>query len=337
MLSDLGLTVRGHDPTFWSTPIERADLYVIHWPEAIFWGDTSQKQLWSSIGRILTNLALLRARGTRTLWVVHNLQPHDLSPDRQRAWKMYAGSLSRLVDGWLTLSPSTARPAIDRYPALGRKRHSFIWHPPYADAYGGTRAQARAELGLPDGALVFGHAGHMRPHKNLAPLAAGFDQIAPDGSLLFLTGKAKHGAEDELGALDGTVRGLDYREGGMSAAEFDRALTAMDVFVAPYARFLHSGALVHALSRGCVVLAPRAPFTEDLAQELGADWVVLYDVEPDRTVLSTAAQAARRNAGQSPDLTALDPAQNIERLRILLSELGVETTRRNAEAADVTD
>ncbi|TQE98391.1 MAG: glycosyltransferase [Spiribacter salinus] len=334
MLSELGMTVQGHNPTLWTTPIETADLYVIHWPDAIFWGDASQKRLWFWIARVLTNLTLLKARGTRILWVVHNLQPHDLSPERQRAWTVYARGFSRLVDGWLTLSPSTAEPAIGRYPALGRKRHSFIWHPPYADAYGGPHAQARAELGLPEDALVFGHAGLLRPYKTLGPLAARFGEIAPDGAILLLTGMAKDGAERELDALVGAVRGLDYREGRLSAAEFDRALTAMDVFVAPYARFLHSGALVHALSRGCVVVAPRAPFTEDLERELGAAWVVLYEGdEPDMSVMAKAADGAQRQDGRMPDLSPLEPEQNLARLRDLLRGLGLDVKGETANAS----
>ena len=336
MFSELGVIVRPGNPGFWITPLQRADVYIIHWPDAIFWGKTSLKQLRFRIARILKNLALLKAHCTRILWFVHNLQPHDLSRERQRAWNVYARGLSRLVDGWLTLSPSTGALAISRYPALARKRHSFIWHPPYVDEYGGSRAQAREELGLSDEAMVFGHAGQLRPYKNLGSLAAQFEEISPDGALLLLTGIAKDGTERELNALVGKVRGLDYREGRLLASEFDRALTAMDVFVAPYGRFLHSGALVHALSRGCVVVAPRAPFTEDLVREFGQKWVVLYDGEFDATVLSRAALAARRQDGQSPDLTVLDPAQNIDRLRAFLSGLGLGVTTRGSEAAQVT-
>lgn len=330
MFSDLGMTIRSGDPRFWGTSVERADLYLIHWPDAIFWGNPSQKRLWFMIARVLTNLALLKARGTRILWFVHNLQPHDLSPDRQRAWNTYARGLSRLCDGWIALSPSTAEPVIDLYPALARKRYTFVWHPPYANAYGGTRVKARGELGLSEAAIVFGHAGLLRPYKNLAPLAQRFEEIAPEGATLLLAGMAKDGGK--LSALSSQVRGLDYREGKLSQSQFDRALKAMDVFVAPYSRFLHSGALVHALSRGCVVVAPRAPFTEDLAQELGADWVVLYDGEPDAAVMSRAADAADRQARQAPNLTTLEPAQNLHRLRDLLRNLGFDMSDRTPTA-----
>lgn len=324
MLSDHGVKVRTHNPTFWTTPLQTADLYVIHWPDAIFWNKSSKQRLWFRIARVLTNLALLKARGTRILWFVHNLQPHDLLPARQHAWTVYAGHLSRLVDGWITLSPSTADPVLQRYPHLAQKRHTFLWHPPYADAYGGTPTEARSELGLKAEKTLFGHAGLLRPYKNLVDLAARFERITPENSVLLLTGKAKRGTDDQLTGLSETVERLDYREGKLSPKAFDRALTAIDVFVAPYAQFLHSGALIHALSRGCVVVAPRAPFTRDLEALLGEDWVVLFEGEIDADVMSCAAAAAGRTAGQSPDLSALMPAANQGRLRDLLEDMGIE-------------
>lgn len=329
MLSDLGLEVRAGKPTRWTTPAKRSDLYVIHWPDAIFWNNASHARRWFSIARILTNLTILKARGTRILWFVHNLQPHDLPSDRQHAWDVYTSRLCELVDGWLTLSPSTGDLVLARYPKLADKHHSFIWHPPYADSYDGNRAQARDELGLSNQAMIFGHAGLLRPYKNLAPLAQRFEEIAPEGSVLLLTGQAKHGAGDELWELAAQVHGLDYREGKLSPSQFDRALKAIDVFVAPYAQFLHSGALVHALSRGCVVVAPRVPFTEDLARELGADWVVLYDGDPSAAVMAEAADAARRRDGQRPDLSAFHPKKNLERLHDLLTELGLNVNIRD--------
>lgn len=330
MLSDLGLSVRPGNPTFWGTSIQKADLYVVHWPDAIFWNnasnrwyDASNRRLWLSIARIVTNLTLLKARGIRILWFVHNLRPHDLSPRRQRAWTAYSNALARLVDGWVTLSPSTAEGVRRCFPALARTPHTFIWHPPYSDSYPGDRAQARAELGLPGSAVVFGHAGLLRPYKNLVPLAARFAQIAPHGASLLLTGMAQKAVDAELATLAQTTPALDYRKGKLKPEEFDRALKAMDVFVAPYAGFLHSGALVHALSRGCVVVAPQAPFTRDLAAVIGEDWVILYEEVPDSATLARAAEAAYRAKGLAPDLSMLEPAANMYRLHALLVELSL--------------
>ena len=115
---------------------------------------------------------------------------------------------------------------------------------------------------------------------------------------------------------------MDWRRGTLSPAAFDRTLLALDVFVAPYSRFLHSGALVHALSRGCVVVAPRAPFTAALADALGEDWVILYAYAVTAEILERARQSVCRLRGTFPDLSSFKPERNLNRLHALLQRIG---------------
>nr|WP_279611237.1 glycosyltransferase [Thermostichus vulcanus] len=260
----------------------------------------------------------LKLRGTRVLWFVHNLQPHDLHPEHHRAWGVYVSALLQLIDGWITLSPSTAGVVVERYPELSRKPQAFIWHPPYLISYSGNCEQARQELSLTSSALIYGHVGQLRPYKKLVPLAERFEQIAPPGSQLLIAGLAKDGVDSALAKLSNTRDALDFRPGSLTSEEFERVLTALDVFIAPYGNFLHSGALIHALSCGCVVVAPRVPFTCDLVEAVGSDWVITYDGEISTLTLAKAAISARSLTGERPDLSALEPSANLERLANLL-------------------
>lgn len=321
MLAHLGLSVRHGNPTFWKPPLQKVDLFVIHWPDAIFWSSRSVAQLWLLILQVITNFVFLKLRGTRVLWFVHNLQPHDLQLERRRAWDVYVSALSQLIDGWITLSPSTAEVAVERYPELSRKPQSFIWHPPYFISYNGNCEQARQELGLASSALIYGHAGQLRPYKKLVPLAKRFEQIAPPGSKLLIAGLAKDGVNFALAELSNTVAALDFRPGSLTSEDFERVLTALDVFIAPYGSFLHSGALIHALSCGCVVVAPRVPFTSDLAETVGSDWVIVYNGEISAVTLAKAAARARSLAGEKPDLSTLEPSANLERLAEFLASM----------------
>lgn len=329
MFSDLGMSVRPGDPNSRKMTLINADLFVVHWPDSIFSSNSSEMRLWFRMARVLTNLFLLKCCRTRILWFVHNLQPHDLPPHRQRAWTIHANALARLTDGWITLSPSTAILAKERFPALARKPHQYIWHPPYVDSSGQTREQARAKLGLSCTALIFGHVGLLRVYKNIVPLAADFNRLAPENTVLLLAGAARDGIGDQLSTLAMATRRLIYREGSLSPADFDNALKAMNVFIAPYRNFLHSGSLVHALSRGCVVVAPRSPFTADLAATIGEEWVILYDECLDAGTLRRAARAAQLNQGLEPDLTFMKPCENLPRLRTLLCSMGIKVQEEN--------
>jgi hypothetical protein len=139
-----------------------------------------------------------------------------------------------------------------------------------------------------------------------------------------LTGQAKDGTGQNLRSLVGSMRGLRYQEGKLTPIEMDRALMAFDVFVAPYSDFLHSGALVHALSRGCVIAAPTAPYTEDLLRVLGPDWVFLHEEQlPTKKLLVDAARAAKQDARASPNLSFMEPAANALKLQKLLNDIGL--------------
>jgi hypothetical protein len=91
--------------------------------------------------------------------------------------------------------------------------------------------------------------------------------------------------------------------GFLGERDFAICLAAVDLVVLPYHSTLHSGALVHALSYGRVVMTPSSPFAEDVAAAVGADWVICY-----REKLTPALFERRSMPAGGPDLAALQPA-----------------------------
>lgn len=336
MLEELCFEVEGGDPTLKNTPFLDADLYILHWPDAIFVRPISKLKLWFYIARTIVHLFVLKLRGTRVIWFTHNLKPHSLRADQERAWRVLTWFLTRQIDGWVTLAPSTAELVRQQYPALKSKPHQHVWHPPYGSHYSGTKCEAREALGLHETALLFGHVGLLRSYKNLLPFARTFAEIAPEAANLAFYGKAEPAIDAELKTLASDRHDVTYHEGKLSSEDFDRALTAVDVFVAPYKNYLHSGTLIHALSRGCVVVTPNVPFGRDLQQAVGTDWVFLFDQETDLTsdFLKRVESAVHANAGQRPDLAALEPKQNIEGLAHLLTTIGL--TKTDLEMATIS-
>jgi len=147
MLCHTGTTAYEARPIAWRRWLERADLVAIHWPDEVFWSHPPAWRLTVRIARVWMKLAILRLRGARIVWFVHNLWPHELPPRYARAWTVYAGVLARLTSGWLTLSPSTGEVVARASPALARRPRAFVWHPPYDWTSPVSRAAARATLG----------------------------------------------------------------------------------------------------------------------------------------------------------------------------------------------
>jgi glycosyltransferase involved in cell wall biosynthesis len=86
--------------------------------------------------------------------------------------------------------------------------------------------------------------------------------------------------------------------------EFAMCLEAVDFVVLPYHSSLHSGALVHALSYGRVVIVPSSSFANDVADAAGEGWVVCYPHG-----LSPALFERRSRPEGQPDTTALQPGR----------------------------
>jgi beta-1,4-mannosyltransferase len=214
------------------------------------------------------------------VWLVHNLEPHDMRPLQRLIWPFYTRRLVGQVDAVLTLSPGTLAPVLAAYPGLAGKPAAFVWHPAYPDAALGpdARAALRRARGWSEAERVLGCCGQIRDYKGVDQLAEAF-LGTDDPSLRLLIAGRPHRADALVTRLR-TAAARDPRVtlefGDLSDTAFRDALACCDVVVAPFRRYLHSGSLVHALSADRPVLTPATPFSESLRDELGPDWVRTY-------------------------------------------------------------
>lgn len=307
------------------------DLIFIHWPDQIFWGSPNHWRLLLRAVRVIGTLTVFRVRGVRVVWIVHNLAPHDLSRGRAVFWKWYVRILAKLTSGWLTLSPSTSDEVTKMIPDLQRRPSSFIWHPPYQWNTPANGQQARATLGFQNDQLLFGHVGLLRPYKGLADFAELFAQHHRHNEHLVLAGMIKN--EDYKKHLEKICLhndSIDLRMGELEFHLYNLYLEALDIFIAPYHNFLHSGAMIHALSRGCIVLTRDSVFARDLERAVGSNWVIRFRGEMDSKVLRTARARVRQSGERTPNLAVLQPDANLGRLRDFLERLGVELDKPSA-------
>lgn len=316
MLESRNWRVTGGNPASYRTPFQRIDVFTIHWADAPFWSRTTSFRLWLRIVRILWHLACLRARGVKLVWFVHNLAPHALRSEEVKAWQFYTRALSFLIDGWITLAPATRDYVRAQMPALASKASIYIWHPPYPMTEDIRHQIARASQPHHEGEVVFGHIGALRRNKGLEALITAFGSWEQAGNAkLILAGRASdRDFKNLLDQLVGINPRVELHFGWLDELAFEIWLETIDVFVASYRDFLHSGAMVHALSRNRLILTRRHPFTEDLQRVVGTDWVILHEGMPTAADLERALVARDRVRGRTPNLSALDPTVNAARL-----------------------
>ena len=285
---------------------EKLDVLHVHWPELVFWqkGGRLAKALYAF--RAFRAIRRMKRRGTRLCWMVHNLRPHDLSGLRRRIWPRIERFMLRHTDGFMTLAPSTIDVVRRTHPELAARPATAALHPVYPQlADLPDRDACRAELGLAAGTTVFALLGLLRPYKGAEALIAAFSQNHNPDNRLLITGRP---FTPEYGSQIQTLAAADPRItvnlAFLGDREFAVHLKAVDFVVLPYHSTLHSGALVHALSYGRVVIARSAPFAEDVAEAVGRDWVICY---PDD--LTPALFDRRSTPAGKADLAALQPQE----------------------------
>lgn len=312
MLEAKNYTLVGFDPLASDANSVLGSTLVVHWLDAVFWEGRSTLALCKVCLEVLFKINKLRLQGVKIVWFVHNLDPHDISGAAQIVWNLYSNKFASMCDSWVVLSKSNINPCIVRFPLLQQKNCSVILHPPYESEFFGTKHKAREQLEIDDEKIVFGHIGSLKKYKGLDKLVTKFIQASIINSKLYIHGS---GNLDFLGNLkESFAPDVVINSSHLSGPEFDRALIALDIFVAPYSDFFHSGAIIHALSRGLVVVAPKTPFTLDLAELIGDRWFVLYEGELDKIHFYLAIDLVKQNFGVSPSLEAFLPKANIGNL-----------------------
>lgn len=278
------------------------DVLHIHWPERALLHPNPLLGVVGSIG-LIPLLHFARARGTRVLWTVHNLEPHEKRRLWLQAsfWKLFCDA----IDGYIALSPSGAVLAAERYPALADRRGFVVPHGHYRGIYPNSVAsrEARAELEIAGAETVVAFFGRIRPYKNVPHLIRVFRTSPDTHRILIVAGKI---TSDQLRsqvieavAGDPRVRlFLDF----VPNDEVQLFLNAADLVVLPFTEILNSGSALLALSFDRPVLLPDRGAMSELQAEVGKAWVRTFDGELDADVLDRAVHWARNanRTGSAP-------------------------------------
>jgi glycosyltransferase involved in cell wall biosynthesis len=279
-LARRGVDVLG--PTRWTArwALQRAgavDVVHLHWIEQLLSASPHPVKGWVQAqlraARLRTAVRHLRRRGTRVVWTVHNLRPHE--PRHPRLEEGVTRALLGEVDALIVHSAHAAARLRQVYGG-GLAPVHVVPHAGYVGVYPdctAPRDELRRALGLPPRAFVVLAFGHVRPYKNIGPLVEAFRGVhAPDMHLV-IAGLPRDPRMQE--AVESASRG-DERIHLMLRAIDDEEVAplhrAADAAVFAYDDVFSSGALMLALSFGLPVLAP-GPST---ATELGGAAVVSF-------------------------------------------------------------
>lgn len=305
----------------WDCLADKIDVLHIHWPEQVFW-ETHPVIGLARAAAAIAALILLKLRGVKLVWCVHNLEPHDAGRQLLLIWRIYAGLVGRLVHGFVTLSPSTVELARAHFAGLKKKPATFAWHPPYLISPSFPENPTwRERHGIESSMSILAFIGAVCPYKGLEELICSFREVSKSDLRLIIAGRA--GNEDLRATLEraagrDTRIVLDLR--WLSNKELTETVLIADVVVLPFRQTLHSGSIIYALSCGKAVITPATHYANDLCRNVGPKWIRIYDPPLTPDVLSTLYLRQEGN----PDLTFL----SIEQSGAKLKEFYETLTRR---------
>jgi len=281
-----GLEVEEYSPRRCLTG--RYDVVHVHHPEKFVTRRLSLRDTARFTGFFLSIWAQ-RLKGARVVWTAHNEGPHEPGHPvlEWLYWKLFLPSLDGVV--YLT---ETSRGTLARsHPQLARLPGFIIPHGDFRAAYRHelSREAARSRLGYGPADRVIAFVGNIRAYKNVGRLAQAFAELKdPDLRLL----------------IAGHVHTPELKREIMAVAEADPRIRLIDAFVAdddmqlylgaadlvalPFRRILNSGSAILALSFDRPVLVPDLGSLRELRDQVGADWVHLYQGDLTADVLRQA-------------------------------------------------
>ena len=244
----------------------------LHWNAWMTFNSKDPIRARSLAMGIVGRLEMMRSKGTKLIWTVHNLYPHDAQfIDLELEVQQRVADLADVVH---IMSRST-QAAMDGIVHLDSRKLLYAPHPSYKGAYADhtTREEARCMFGIGPEEVVFLMFGAIKPYKGLSRLLDAIDLAIlknPDRQIRLLVAGEPDGSQE---AEEFVKRALVHPNVLIehNRVPSDRAqyfLRAADVGLVNYERLLNSGAALLYQTFGLpVVAADTAPLREGLSEE----------------------------------------------------------------------
>ena len=253
---------------------KRYDIFHLHWPDVFF-----VKSFFFTLLRIiyfLTILGVFKLRGTKLIWTVHNLQPHNnYHPKLNR---FVVNIWAKILDNYIVMSEVSRKLIREKYPTLKSKRSELIYHGLY-DNYKNevTKKEARIKLGIDEDRKVLLYFGRIEKYKNIPALVEEINNL-DDSYILIIAGNSK-----EKKLIEQIENKIDHNKNIKTYFRFiedDEVqffFNAADLVVLPFKNLLNSGSAMLALSFLKPLYCPNIGTLKELKNIIGKNVINTYE------------------------------------------------------------
>ncbi len=310
----------------------QADLVHFHWPDGYI-NQTGLAKTWQRILLLAFMVCLLKLKGSKLVWTVHNTAPHDAI--RPRLSALFMHWFIRRCDGFIFMSEANKAAFYQRYRPSEASRYAIIPHGHYRNCYPPAVDQpgAKQQLGLNTKKKVLLFVGMIKPYKNIPGLMQAFNEAHSGDYQLVIAGTPDNAdLRTELEMLKGANTRLFLHF--IPDNELNIYMSAADVVILPYKAILNSGALLLALSYNRPVIAPHMGAIIDLQKNLGMQWIYGYAGELTPACLQHALFALEHSV-RTP-ICPLD-SYNWDKLAVSTRDFYRQLTMRPTKTAELPE
>jgi beta-1,4-mannosyltransferase len=277
---------------------QRWDVVHIYWPEWCVRRDRGIGLAAVDFTNLLLQLRAARLRGTKIVWSLNNVHPHET--DSLGLIDAFLSGFSRVVDLAVCSSQSLLDEFIREYPAIRGAESRVIRPGHYRGVYPDdalSKCAARGKLGLPLDERILLSLGMVRRYKNVIPLVRCYRELSDageGGTRLVIAGETLDQdfavrLRRECEGISSIRLDLQY----VNDADLQFYLRSADALIVPTSLATYSGTAMLALSFDCPVVVPRRGTFIEMREALGPSWVRAYEGGIRPSVLRSAFARSR--------------------------------------------
>lgn len=297
------LYAKAEDMAFTPLPINQNALFTkipwigpiichFHWLNGITKQAETEEQALDAVVRFQSDLALIRKRGGKIIWTVHNILNHVSS------WLEQDIQICKIMieeSDLIHIMTSDTVNLCSPYFKLDPKKIFLAPHPSYVGFQVDEidRTTARKKLNVPLEAFVFLSFGAILPYKGYDSLMSCFDRLSSESEspvhlvVAGLPSDMELAAKIQSWALNRKDVLIDQRP--IPEDEVQVFFRASDIAVCPYERTLNSGVAMMAISFDLPVIGPRVG---TFADAVGDACGILYPKDRPEMLYDSMKQAA---------------------------------------------
>ena len=286
---------------------KRYAIFHCHWPFTWIVHKGNSFEKWLKVIFFLITIDVLRFRGTKIVWTVHNIEPHEVENHclKKFFWRQYI----RRIDGWISLSETSVKLATDKHQYLDKIPHFVIPHGHYRGVYPNniSQQQARLKLGINPYKKVAIFIGMIRTYKNVPFLIEMFKNLAYEDWELVVAGKVlDQELEEKIFTQSRGAPNIRLFLKFIEIEEVQTYLNAANITILPFRKTLNSGSAVLSLSFDKPVLVPDQGSMKNLKDLIGKDWIRTYTGELTEEILKETLDWAIDTPRDDVSLEPLD-------------------------------